>query len=97
MSFRVFHEHRFPKNKTKVHLLGGWEGVNAQVGMNETGRFVCLASLCKPTWPHLTFRVCTPPPQLSGMFTKVTLHTLHGSATHRYWLQSLWQGTTSYT
>ena len=46
---------------------------------------------------YLTFRVCTPSPQLSRMSTKVTLQTLHGSVTHMYWLQSLWHGTTSYT
>lgn len=47
--------------------------------------------------PYITFRVCTPSPQLSRMLTKVTLQMLHGSGTHMYWLQSLWQGTTSYT
>lgn len=56
-----------------------------------------FASLCNQVGPYLTLRVCTPSPQLSRMFTKVTLQTLHGSVTHMYWLQSLWQGTTSYT
>lgn len=61
------------------------------------GSVVCFAPLCSSAWPHLTFRVCTPSPQLSRVFTKVTLQTLQGSATHKCWLQSLWQGTTSYT
>lgn len=46
---------------------------------------------------YLTFLVWTPSPQFSFKSTLVTLQTLQGSVIHMYWLQSLWQGTTSYT
>lgn len=80
----VSRERRFPKSQTRGGLSG-------------TGGAAAHSRLREWTGPHLTLRVCTPSPQLSGMFTKVTLQTLHGSETQRYWLQSLWQGTTSYT
>ncbi len=46
---------------------------------------------------HLTLLVWTPSPQFSFRSTLLTFHTLQGSATQIYWLQSLTHGTTSYT
>lgn len=46
---------------------------------------------------YLTFLVWTPSPQFCLRSTLLTFHKLQGSATHTYWLQSLWHGTTSYS
>lgn len=87
----------FLKTKLKTVLFRRLGRRERSCGAMMLGGGVCFASLCKSAWAHLTFRVCTPSPQLSRMLTKVTLQMLHGSVTHKYWLQSLWQGTTSYT
>lgn len=46
---------------------------------------------------YLTFLVWTPSPQFCFRSISLTFHKLQGSATHTYWLQSLWHGTTSYS
>lgn len=69
----------------------------SESGTREIGRRSHVPCPRNQAWPYLTFRVCTPSPQLSRMLTKVTLQMLHGSVTHTYWLHWLWQGTTSYT
>lgn len=46
---------------------------------------------------YLTFLVWRPSPQFCFKSIALTFHRLQGSATHTYWLQSLWHGTTSYS
>ena len=86
---------RFPKTKTNKTFQCSEEG--CPVLLPVRWEMIAILPLCHSAWSYLTLRVCTPSPQFSRMFTKVTLQTLHGSVTHMYWLQSLWHGTTSYT
>lgn len=86
---------RFPKTKTNKSFQCSEEG--CPVLLPVRWDVIAILPLCHSAWSYLTLRVCTPSPQFSRMFTKVTLQTLHGSVTHMYWWQSLWHGTTSYT